>query len=159
MNGIITTGFIIGMLAMLFFTPAQYMKGIMQMSYGKLTVKDKVVCYIPIYNVVKAESLYTGKFSIVLIAILSVMAFTSLRLVVVFTLPAVTFIQYISVIVFLLSLVFYYGANVYAVFIVVHDAAIKGCMFRSILFPLGQYYIGNHMNVVVKNTIREERTF
>ena len=69
MNGIITTGFVIGMLAMLFFTPAQYMKGIMQMSYGKLTVKDKVMCYIPIYNVVKAESLYTGKFSIVLIAI------------------------------------------------------------------------------------------
>lgn len=159
MNNIIAAGFLIGILAMMFYTPAKYMQGIIKLSYGDITTGEKIRSFIPIYNLCKAERLYTGRVSIAGISAITLILTLGLRIVTVFLLPSIRGVQIVTVILFLLSILFVYCANVYIVFIVFKDAGVKGGWWRAILFPIGQYYIGTYLNNVIKHEVEKEETF
>lgn len=160
--GMVASGFFLGLLVMLVYTPMLYAKGIYKMTYAELSTNETILCAIPFINVVKAEKLYTGKVSKVLLATVFFVLMTALRVWAVYFDPSNYILQTATVILFILSLIVVYFANFYSVFIVLNDAQI-GSLFdrilKAVFFPLGQYYIGTYLNTVLDNMQREEQTF
>lgn len=159
MNPIVATGFLVGILAMLFYTPAKFMQGICKLSYGDLTAKEKVMSYIPFYNVIKAEHIYTGRMSSIGIASVAVVIAFIARFGAIFYLTDNRNMQIVTILFVLCALMAWYLCNAITVFMVLHDASLPGYIWRSILFPFGQFYIGSYMNAVIKNMEKEEGTF
>lgn len=159
MNSIVAAGLIVGFFTMLFVTPCKYAQGIYKMEYGELTRGEKLSCLIPIYNVAKAESFFTGHASFVGISSVFLLLMTIVRVLLVFLAPSVYIAHVISVILFLVAILLYYISNVYAVLTVLNTAQVGSFMerlLRSVFFPLGQYYIGTHLATVLTNLSREE---
>lgn len=162
LNRIFSASILLGLITMIFYTPMLYARGILSLNGNELTKTEKVISCIPVLNIIYAESMYTGKISLVGFSIASLFVSLLVRLVVVFTLPTVFIVQLITVALFLLSLIFFFVANAYAVFIVIKDSETKegfSLLFNSIAFPLGQYYIGTHLPTIMKNLMKEEETF
>lgn len=161
-QNILAMGFMLGFFCMMFVTPCIFARGIFKIEYDVLATSDKVISLVPILNVIKAEKLYTGKFSKTgLAAILLVVTFI-VRLIIVFTLPSVYTAQLITIVLFILSIILVYVANVYIVFLVLNDADTMGLFGKivfSAIFPLGQYYIGTYLPTVMKHFSKEEDTF
>lgn len=162
LKSIIITGFFIGLLSMMFFTPMKYARGIFKLEYGELERQDKVLSWIPFYNIAKAESIYTGHVSLVLLSTLLFIISLVVRIAAVFLMPSILMVQIATIIFLFVSLLLVYAANFYTVFIVLHDSGVctlASCIFKSLFYPLGQYYIGTHLSVVMKNSAREEAVF
>ena len=51
-------GVFIGAICMVFFTPMKCTQGIYLLEYGTLTVKDRLLSFVPLVNIIKAEKLY-----------------------------------------------------------------------------------------------------
>lgn len=156
---VMSVGFLIGILTMLFVTPGMYMRGIYKIEYDTLTTTDKILSWIPIVNVAKAERLYTGSVSKVCITSLTFIFTLGLRIAAIFAFPDDVRVQTVTVISLIITMLSAYAMNVYAVFIVLNDAGVGSMLsriLRSALYPLGQYYIGAHMATVVKNIRRME---
>ena len=162
LKSLIVTGFFVGLIAMLFITPARYAQGIFKLEYGELSPADKVKSWIPLYNITKSESLYTGKFSLILVSTIAFLVSLGIRFTCVFLAPSVLPVQLVSILLLFIMLLFWYGSNFYAVFIVLNDsgtASILSCIMRSLFFPLGQYYIGTYLATVMKNYAKKEAVF
>lgn len=162
LKSLIVTGFFVGLIAMLFITPARYAQGIFKLEYGELSPADKVKSWIPLYNITKSESLYTGKFSLILVSTIAFLVSLGIRFTCVFLAPSVLPVQLASILLLFIMLLFWYGSNFYAVFIVLNDsgtASILSCIMRSVFFPLGQYYIGTYLATVMKNYAKKEAVF
>lgn len=162
LKSLIVTGFFVGLIAMIFVTPAKYTQGIFKLEYGELSPADKIKSWIPLYNVTRSESLYTGKFSLILISTIAFFVSFGVRFACVFLAPSVLPVQIASVLFLFITFLFWYGSNFYAVFIVLNDsgtASILSCIMRSLFFPLGQYYIGTYLATVMKNYAKKEAVF
>lgn len=154
--------FIVGLIAMCFVTPASYAKGINELDGEELSRIDKLKCWIPIYNMIKAEVQYTGERSKILLSYIVFLIALALRLLVVFVVYGFYPLQIISLVLLLFSLAVMYIVQCYVVFIVIHNAEVMGIvktLALSIVYPLGQYYIGAFLPVAYKNLSREEETF
>ena len=159
---IMTAGFVVGLFAMFFYTPVKYAMGVFRIAYGDLNRDEKFKCCIPIYNVISAESLYTGKISVIMLATAFCVIATVMRVIAIYMDSSNYALQTVTVIVFVVSLLFVYIANVYSVFIVLKDAgtgSLVSNLFKAILFPLGQYYIGTYLVTIIKNMRVGESTF
>ena len=162
LKSLVVTGFFVGLIAMLFITPAKYAQGIFKLEYGELSLADKVKSWIPIYNITKSELLYTGKFSLILVSTITFLVSLGIRFACVFLAPSVLPVQLASILLLFIMFLFWYGSNFYAVFIVLNDsgtASILACILRSLFFPLGQYYIGTYLATVMKNYAKKEAVF
>lgn len=162
LKGFIATGFFVGLIAMIFITPAKYAQGIFKLEFGELERLDKIKSWIPLYNVAKSETIYTGHISMVLLGTILFIVSFCLRLVCVFVFSSLMTVQIASITFMFLMLLFWYGANFYTVFIVLKDSgtsSIMGCIMRSMFFPLGQYYIGTYLVTVMKNSAKREAVF
>lgn len=153
--------FFIGVVSILFYTPMVFARGIFTLSYGTLSSKEKVLCYIPVYNTIKAEVEYTGKFSKIAIATAMLLVSVLVRVICYFFFRNSTVIL-ITVLFFLLSAVIYLISNMWLVFMVIADARIMpvwNTLLWAIVYPLGQYYIGTYLPVALKHAELEEETF
>lgn len=161
MAGVVITFFLLGILAITFYTPYCMAKGVQIIAYSDLSKSEKLKCMIPIYNVVNAETLYTGEFNWTLTSIGAFIATLVFRLLVVF-LEGSKVVQIISIILVLITMLGVYIANVRLVYMVIKDAEVKsaaGALLFAIILPYGQYYIGTFMPTVVKNLAKQEETF
>lgn len=161
MSQLIISGLIVGLLGMLLWTPYLMCRGIDSLD-GELTIAGKILCAIPIFNIIRAEKKYYGKFSLVAISIVAfiigfaVRFFTWRYMYQNVTIGTVTYFVFWAVI------LFYFFANMKFVFNVIHDAnATAGfSLFAlTLIYPLGQYYIGVYLGNVIKAMQRKERTF
>ena len=161
MAAIVITFFLLGIIAITFYTPYCMAKGIHIMAYSDLTKSEKISCMVPVYNVVKAETLYTGEFNWILTSVCAFAATLLFRFAIIF-LQGPKFVQIISVILVVLTMLAVYIANVRLVYIVLKDAEIKstvGAIVFALILPYGQYYIGTFMPTVIKNLAKQEETF
>lgn len=154
--------FLIGLFSLIFVTPYFFSRGIYTLEYGTITGLDKLVCAIPILNIIKSEKLYTGKFSKVGLSTIIFVVSVLVRLLAVFTFTDNFYIQITTVLFFAISIVLSYFMNVLLVYRVLNDAGTVGFigkMLYSLSFPIGQYYIGSYLPTTVKNFKKEEDTF
>ena len=153
-------GIFIGAICMIFFTPMKYTQGIYLLEYGTLTAKDRLLSFVPLVNIIKAENIYTGRVSNVGISTVLFILMTVLRVIVATFYTEHFSLQLITVFLFVMSILVMYIMNVCSVFIVLNDAGV-GCLFSRILyslvFPVGQYYIGAFVPTIVKNMEAEAK--
>ena len=161
-QNLLATSFMLGLFFMIFVTPCIFARGIFKIEYDVLAMSDKIVSAIPILNVIKAERLYTGKVSKTGVAAVFLVVAFIVRLVTVFVFPSVYIVQLITIVLLILSTTLVYVSNVFVVFLILNDADVfgVGCKIAfSIIFPIGQYYIGTYLPTVLKNFNKEEDTF
>ena len=154
--------FLVGLICMMFITPIQFAKGIRMIVYDEIPEEDRLSCYIPFYNIVSAEKLYTGRTSKVLIASCILLLSFLFRLLVLFFLYSSVVIQVASVILLVSSVVLCYLANAYIVFLVLHDSDTIGIirqLLYAVVFPMGQNYIGVYLPAAIYAMRNREEAF
>lgn len=162
MNNFMFSGLIVGVLAMLFWTPYLMAVGISKME-GNIDFTERFLCAIPIFNIIRAEKKYYGGFRFV--------TYSTIYLVVIF-LVRVWFITInsspnqavgqITVILMWIGLLAYVVSNMIFVFTVIHDAdAVHGVklVLLCAFYMFGQYYIGTMLANVIRHMQEREATF
>lgn len=154
-------GLLLGIFFMLFLTPYTLSKGIWIINYEDIIFQDKVRCAIPIYNMFQAQRMYTGGVPWIFISTMVTIVIFVVRLVEV-TLPTPETVAMITIVLLVIAIVATYILNAAFVFQILHDSDVVGfpsMILMTILFPLGQYYIGNFLPRVIKSAVKEENTF
>lgn len=158
---IIFAFFIVGVLGVMFYTPSQMYKGVYTLEYGSLTSADRLKKWIPIYNVIKAERTYLGKMGFVGLAYLILFLFLLVRIVVIFVATGNLSANHISTIALQVSGGLWLISQMVCVGRILKDAdvGVGKMIFYSLLFPLGQDYIGKYLPAFVEAAIKEDKTF
>ena len=154
-------GLLVGVLAMAFYTPYILCKGIHILAYESIDLKDKVLYFIPIFNVIKGERLYTGKLPTVGIATIAFIVLFLLRLAEAF-IGVPNTLALVTIVLLMIALLAMYVTNFILVFRILKDADVNGIGTIAVLsffYPLGQYYIGTWLPRVLKNSLKDEQTF
>lgn len=163
MNDFVLSGLIIGVLVMLFFTPAMMAKGISKIQYGDdETGVSKILNWIPIVNLVRAEKIYYGKFHIVSIATIVFLIMFPVRILVWRYMYSNTTLGLITYFGLFIAAGFFIVANIIFVFNVLHDVDVmRGAklLIFAIAYPFGQYWIGAYLNNVLRHISNEKETF
>lgn len=164
MNDTMFSGIIIGVLAMIFYTPMKMALGIAAISNDgdSISFSDKLSCAIPIFNIGWAEKKYYGKISLCTISTISLLVFAALRVWAWWSFYENVMIGTGSIILLYLGILFFYVANARFVYDVLTTAeAIDGVKkwFYVLLFPLGQYFIGSYVANIIKYNMAQEDVF
>lgn len=157
----VMTGFVVGIILMLFWTPYLMASGIESLS-GDVSVGTKVKCAIPVFNILSAERNYFGKIGMCGISTLFVIIATIAKMCTWLFLNEMGSVNFITSIIWIVSLLLVYVGNCVFVYSVIHDADGLGAfklIFATILYPVGQFYIGKYLATVIRNAQREEKTF
>lgn len=155
------SGIIVGLAAMLFFTPFCMAKGISKMD-GEMTMSEYVLCAIPLFNIIRAEIKYHGRIHVCTISLITFIIGIVQRILLWYYMYNNYAANVISNVVFWLAVAFFFVANMIFVFIVIHDAqAVTGfkLFLLSFGYPFGQYYVGNYLANVVRHMKEKEATF
>lgn len=163
MNDFVLSGLIIGILAMIFFTPGMMCKGISKMLYGDDEPGgSKLLNWVPFLNMIRAEKIYYGKLHLVSIATLLLLVMFPTRILVWRFMYSNTTLGLITYFGLFAVAGFFILANMIFVFNVLHDAdvmyGVKLGVF-AVLYPFGQYWIGAYLNNVIKHINNEKETF
>lgn len=161
MNELMLSGIIVGVLAMLFFTPYKMAVGISSLE-GKPSFGEKLICMIPIVNIARAENKYYGKISLATISFITLVAGIVFRVWAWWFHYQNVLLGTISIVVFWLVIFFYYAANVKFVYNVIKDAdALSGSklFLFSVAYPFGQYFIGAYLANIIKHNMEQEAIF
>ena len=161
MSDLVLSGLIVGVLAMLLWTPAMLSMGVSKFE-GDLTVGERVLCCIPIFNVIRAEIKYYGKLHFVSISIILLLIVTVVRVIVWWNFYTNVTLGTATVIALLVAVALWLIANMLFVYNIIHDAdAVRGfkLILLTVFFPFGQYYIGAYLSNVVKHMQEKEATF
>lgn len=160
LQSILVMGVAMGIFVSLFITPAIYAKGVKLIIGEELDATDKLKCWIPVYNVAKAEAMYTGRKSFILITFVATCVSAILSMLVGGTANELL-IRGASFLLFV-SLIGVYAAHVYSVFLVIYDTGVVNIVqniLLAVFYPIGQYYIGSFLPNVVKNVEKESDIF
>lgn len=161
MNEIMSSGLIVGLLAMFLWTPYLMARGISKIAEVSGPV-DYVLCAIPIVNLARAEKLYYGKFKLCTFSpILFAIAIVS-RMYIWRNMYENVTVGTISIVIFWAALIFWMLSNMIFVYTVIHDAeAMSGVklILMALLFPFGQYYVGTMLSNVIRHMKEREATF
>lgn len=155
------SGIIVGLIAMLFWTPYMMAKGISSYE-GKPGLKEKILCAIPILNMVRSEIKYYGKIKLVTISSIFAIAAITVRFYVWWNFYGNVTAGIISIAVFYVAILLYVLSNIVFVYKVISDAdALRGfkLILFSVAFPFGQYFIGSFLSNIVKHNMEQEDTF
>ncbi len=161
-NQILISGLVVGILAMLFWTPALMSMGISKLESEKLSSTERILCCIPIFNIIRAEWKYYGKPRGVFVSTLLLFVGVALRVYLWYNFYTNEFVGTISIFIFWAVVVIWIACNCIFVYTVIHDAqALAGgkLIFYSIAFPFGQYFIGSYLGNVVRHMKQREDTF
>lgn len=154
---LMATGFTIGILYFLLVAPYLLAKGMFTLEYGECAGSDKIKCMIPFYNLFIAERLYSGRFPIICVSSLFAFIFMLVRIVIMFVAPANITLTIIVLILFVLfTAIFWISSSVLVYRLIDNTEAVYGAkkVFSIILFPLGEFYIGNYLAQSLRNDMR-----
>jgi hypothetical protein len=136
-------------------------KGIESLS-GEVTMGTKIKCLIPVVNILSAEKNYYGGIKFCGISTILFIVSTVVKFVTWFFLNSIGPLNFITSIIWLLSILLVYIGNAVFVYTVIHDAdglSTFKLIAATIIYPIGQFYIGQYLATVIKNAQREENTF
>lgn len=154
-------GLLVGLFTMFFWTPYCMCKGIWIITYDGISTGEKVKCMIPIYNMLVAEKTYTGRVPLIFISNITTIVLFLIRVIEVLA-GAPEVLAMITVVLLTVAFLAGYIFNVIFVFCVMKDADVTGMVaviVFSVAYPIGQYYVGNILPKVLKNALKEEKTF
>lgn len=157
----VETGFAIGLIMMLFWTPYLMAVGVESLN-GEVSFGQKIKCFIPVFNIINAERNYFGKVHMCGISTLIFTIVTIVKFCTWFFLNQMGPLNFITNILWLLSILLLYIGNCVFVYIVIHDAdglSMIKLIFATIIYPIGQAYIGYQLANVIRNAQKEESTF
>lgn len=140
----------------MFWTPYKLAKGIEEIRYEeKISFGEKILCFIPIFNVCRAEKRFLNKIGIVTISIIVLILSAVWRFVSGHFLAETNQMLAITgVYAILIAFAFYWIANCIFVFQVInatHGMSGWKMILFTVFYPLGQFYIGDFLRTVVKN--------
>ena len=161
MSNLMLSGIIVGVFAILFFTPYKMAVGISALE-GKPNIGEKLICMIPILNIGRAEKKYYGKSGLATIAFILLIAGFAFRIWAWWFHYQDALLGTISIAVMWFVIVLYYIANVKFVYNVIHDAdALTGgkLFLFSAFYPFGQYFVGAYLATIIKHNMEQEATF
>lgn len=153
----------IGILALVFYTPKKLYEGVMLMQYGAVPGEERFKAWIPVYNVVKAESLYKGgRHCFILPSYIAVVLTVLVRILTVVAGVEGLTPELIEAVLVLVAILAAYVANATLVWSILHDA---GCVsvglqiVYTLIYPIGQDYIGKFLPANVASIVKKDRTF
>ena len=161
MSPLVYSGLIVGVLAMIFFTPFLFAKGVSQLE-GELTFGEKLLCSIPIFNTIRAEKKYLGKLGFHFYATVFGIVAVTVRVVQWWYAYNNVTAGLICMGAFWLGALLFVISKCYLVFTVINDAgAVTGfkLLLLAIAYPFGQYYIGAYLSNVIRHMQESEATF
>lgn len=158
-GALIATGFTIGILYFLLVAPYLLAKGMYLLEMGYIDASDKFRCMIPIYNLYLAEKLYHGGFpKIALSGFLALVTFM-VRIIIMFVAPANVVLAMVVLAIFVVSLlVFWVTSSILVYKLIDKTTAVYGAkkFFSVLLFPLGEFYIGNYLSIAINNDLKSK---
>lgn len=161
MSNLMLSGVIVGLFALMFWTPALMAMGISKFE-GDLTMSERLICCIPLVNIIRAEYKYWGKIKLVTISTITFIIVALVRTYCWWNFYDNVTVGTATIVAFWLSIVFWIIANMYFVYKVISDADVmRGgkLLLYTIAFPFGQYFIGTYLVNVVKHMQAKEDTF
>ena len=162
MSDFTASGLVIGVLAMLFFTPGMFCKGILTISNEELTGGQKVLCFIPIVNIFKTEKEYWGKLWLISYSIIVMVLSIIAKFATWYFMHSNVTLNLVTTILVLVAVAFMFIANAIGVWTIIRDtdATSTGkAIFFSVLFPIGQYFVGSYVPTIVSKSQNKEATF
>ena len=161
MNTFITGGMFIGLLVMLFYTPVCLASAVDKMN-DDVTIRSRILCLIPGFNIIRAEYKYFGKLGFTGISTMAfIVAVISKAITYVFMFDNIT-LNFVTVVVLLVSIALIYIANVWLVFTIIKDSdtmSTSVALLLGICFSLGQWYINNELLAQIRRKQNLESTF
>lgn len=161
MSDMMVSGIIVGLFAIMLWTPALMSIGVSKFE-GDITAGERFLCCIPIFNVIRAEIKYYGKVWLVTLSTIAVVFACIFRVVAWWNFYSNVTLGTVSIVLFWGAIAFWAIANMVFVYNVIHDAdAVRGgkLILFTIAFPFGQYYVGNYLANVVRHMQNKEDTF
>lgn len=153
----------VGVLALLFYTPKKLYEGVMLMQYGSVPAEERFKMWIPVYNVVKAENIYKGGRHCFILPSYIAIVVTILVRVVTISIGIESFVLELAEVVFvLLAILLAYVANAVLVWSIMHDAGCVSLVMLvvyTLIYPIGQDYIGKFLPANVESIMKKDRTF
>ncbi len=152
---------IVGLIGMLWYCPYCMARGICALE-DKPTFKEKLICSIPIFNIMYGEKRYFGKIKLCTISVLIMIIAFATRIFIWkyqynnYTL-GVASMAFLAV-----ALLFFLIVNAIFVRTVISDSgavADGAATLFAILLPYGQYYIGKFLVGIVKSNAKKGDTF
>lgn len=162
MSEFVLSGLVVGVLCMIFVTPYYMAKGIVWIGDDEFPIGKRIICMIPIVNLIYAEIKYYGRIGITTISDITLIIGVAFRVIAWRYMYSNVTIGTISIFVFWGVFAFYFIANMLFVWTVLKDA--DACVaskrfFYSLLYPLGQIFIGTNMVKLIRNRDKEVGTF
>ena len=161
MSEVLMSGLIVGVLAIIFFTPFLMARGISKLD-ERSGASDILMCAIPIVNLARAEKIYYGKFKLCTISPIIAIVCIVARFFIWRNAYGNVALGTVSVVLFWLSILFYFISNMIFVFNVINDAGVMSgpkLVLLTIAYPFGQYYVGAYLNNVIRHNKKMEATF
>lgn len=162
MSETVFSGLIIGVLAMLFFTPYCMAIGISKLE-DEPTMTEKILCMIPIFNICRAEKKYYGSIRLASIGSIFVTVMIIVRVVFILGVSVTNpLVGNVTLALLWVSLALYIISQMVFVYGVVNDS---GCVttgkriLMSVFYPFGQYYVGNYLSNVMRHMQEKQETF
>lgn len=147
---LINVSIVFGLLFGILVCPYKLAKGVLDLDHGhnrKRTVLDILKCSMPVVNIFVAEKGYKDKIVLGLFGTLAWLAALG-RIAMIFLMPTDVKAQYISLVVMLVLMGIYWVMMIIFVMEILRDSGIIGGMgmiIMSVIFPIGQYYIGTYL--------------
>ena len=162
MSETVFSGLIIGVLAMLFFTPYCMSIGISKLG-DDVTMQERILCAIPIFNIIRAELKYYGRIGFATIGNIFLIIMIAVRCVFILVLSVTSpIVGNVTLILLWVSLALYVISQMVFVYNVINDAQVTTTgkrILMSIFYPFGQYYVGNYLANVMKHLQEKQETF
>lgn len=161
MSDLVLSGLIVGLFAMLFFTPFMFAKGVSRLE-GELTAGEYILCMIPFLNTIRAEKKYLGRIGLHCIATIIMIVGVAVRVLQWKYMYSNITLGLICMAIFWLSLLLFVISNIVLVYTIINDAnATKGAklLILAVAYPFGQYYIGAYLVNVIRHMQEQESTF
>lgn len=148
------TGLFFGVIFMIFWTPFLMAKGIQQLEVERLSVGETVMCLIPLFNIIRAEKMFYGKIGLcfwgIILSIVGIVA----RVAAIMINRENVILFYITLALFIIGFLVAYISNVRFVYTVIKKSNAlttgKRWLF-SLIYPMGQWFIGNYLANILKN--------
>ena len=148
------TGLFFGVIFMVFWTPFLMARGIQKLEVERLSVGETVMCLIPLFNIIRAEKMFYGKIGLcfwgIVLSIVGIVA----RVAAIMVNRENVILYYITLALFIIGFLVAYISNVRFVYTVIKKSNAlttgKRWLF-SLLYPMGQWFIGNYLASILKN--------
>ena len=123
MSNLVLSGLIVGLIVMIFFTPFMLAKGVSKLE-GELTLKEYILCMIPLFNTIRAEYKYFGRIGIHCISTITLILGVTFRVLQWRFLYSNITMGLIGMAIFWFSLLLFVIGNIVVVYTIINDARI-----------------------------------